>query len=73
MESNLRFTSRTLLLPPEPILIIINIERMLTFVTVQTHKIHLTSAITLPERSIEIFGEVKIGATAIRAHQVLEL
>lgn len=73
MKLNLLFTRRTLLLPPKPKLIILNIQRILTFITINQHIIQSTTSLTFSIRSIQTFSIIIIQTTTIRTYYILEL
>ena len=73
MKLNLLFTRRTLLLPPKPKLIILNIQRILTFITINQHIVQPTTSLTFSIRIIQSFSIIIIQTTTIRTYYILEL
>lgn len=73
MKLNLLFTRRTLLLPPKSKLIILNIQRILTFITINQHIVQPTTSLTFSIRIIQSFSIIIIQTTTIRTYYILEL
>lgn len=73
MKPNLRFARGTLLLPPKPKLIILNIEWILAFITIDQHIIQSTTSLTFSIRCCYPFGVIIVQSTAIGTHYILKL
>lgn len=73
MKLNLLFTRRTLLLPPKSKLIILNIQWILTFITINQHIVQPTTSLTFSIRIIQTFSIIIIQTTTIRTYYILEL